>query len=279
MNLKTCFLLLCAFCWVYASVYAQGNVVMVPAEGYMITQTKQVNQFFRRFNGEETPAGQRLYPTDRQFRDPNLRRGYLPEMFDLQNPSLNDPFRRRFMNYVVEGHPPAFLDFHGGKWFAEVQTRFLWQGREETLILFMELEEETIGSKWVISQAYFPPFDPLFQATPSEDAPGLFLHPLSHELDFMNLAKALKNREQVSAYAADSFKPDHLSLVLYEIRKGNLTFVTVNNVKFHIFQLPGWYMELKQFNYDGTNRGWLISQLTEVPPGQESTIRNFIYRR
>jgi hypothetical protein len=265
--------------WLGLGFVQAQPVFTLPPEGYMVAQTKQVSQFFRRFNGEETLTGDRLYERDRQFRDVQLRVNYLNELFDRNNPSLSESLKRKFITSVTQGYPPYFLDFHGGRWFAEVQTQFFWQGREENLILFMEIQQEAVGSKWVISGAYFQPFADLFRTQPGEDALSPFLHPLSHELDFMNLEKAFQRRDQVMAYAASSFLPDHLSLVLYEIQKGNLSFRRVSEVKMHMFQMSGWYFELREFQRQGTNSGWLISNLTEITPDQEAIIRRFIFRQ
>jgi hypothetical protein len=43
-----------------------------------------------------------------------------------------------------------------------------------------------------------------------------------------------------------------------------LKFVSVNNLKFHIFQVPNWYFEVSYFNRNTYNSGWLISNLVRV---------------
>jgi hypothetical protein len=46
-------------------------------EGVLNASTKQVNQFFRRFNGEESTKGERYYEGDKDYRNPALRRDIL----------------------------------------------------------------------------------------------------------------------------------------------------------------------------------------------------------
>ena len=84
---------------------------------------------------------------------------------------------------------------------------------------------------------------------------------MSHELDFMNLKKIFDDPDITVAYTNKDFQPDYLSLILYEIKKSNLKFNTVSQVKFHFFQLENWYFELSEFNRTGNNTGWLISNL------------------
>ena len=107
---------------------------------------------------------------------------------------------------------------------------------------------------------------------------GKFLHPLSHELDFMNLRKAFNNPDSVSQYTLKKFVPDHLSVFLYEVKKGNLKFKTVQEVKFHFFQIDGWYFELSQFNRPGYNTGWLISNLVKIKnESEKNLLRKYVY--
>ena len=76
---------------------------------------------------------------------------------------------------------------------------------------------------------------------------------MSHELDFMNLRKAFADQDSVEQYIAKGFKPDFLTLFLYEIRRGKLKFQHVRDLKFHFFQIENWYFELSYFNRKGHN--------------------------
>ncbi|WNJ19669.1 hypothetical protein [Pontibacter sp. G13] len=259
--------------------WAQFTSEYLGGEKSLLAETKQVNQFFRRFNGEELPSGARMYPgRDSLYRDPHLREEYLAVLFDESNPSINSEWRRSFTNEVIYGDSARFLDFYGPDWFAEVNTTFSFYGREYDMILFLKLERAEVGVKWVISHVYFEPFQDLFQSPVKEIRPA-FIHPLSHELDFMNLIKVFRNKEYLELYAEKTYKPDFLSLFLYESKRKNLEFRRVKKVKFHFFQVDGWYFELSEFNRPGMNRGWLISQISQIPEGQKEVLLNFIYTR
>ena len=66
--------------------------------------------------------------------------------------------------------------------------------------------------------------------------------------------------------------------VLYEVKKGTLKYKTVNQVKFHFFQIEGWYFELAQFNRPGYNTGWLISNLVKLNNTTEKELlRKYLY--
>jgi len=238
-------------------------------ESKLYAETKQVNQFFRRFNGEEDEKGDRYYPKDKHYRSDKLRKKYLQILFDNSNQNLDNSIKKAFVNDVLK-NDPQFLDFHGGDWFAEVQTSFSLNGKTQDVTLFLKLEKAHQGSQWDIFKVHCEAFSKHFKKDTSKVQQ--FLHPLSHELDFMNLRKAFANRDSVSQYTARSFKPDQLSIFIYEISRGNMTFKTVKNVKFHFFQVDNWYFELSQFNRDNYNRGWLISNLTQLKSPQDEVI-------
>lgn len=258
------------------SLYSQGIGEYLGGEDVLYAETKQVNQFFRRFNGEEDVEGNRYYAGDKGYRNPQLREKYLENLFDNQNRGISNSLKAEFIATVNNSSRPVYLNFHGGEWFAEVKARFNYQGKREEATLFLRLQEEKVGSKWILTKAYFAPFAQLF----ASDTTGgkEFLHPMSHELDFMNLRKVFQdNKAKVDQFTARGYQPDFLSILLYEIKNSNLRFETVTDVKFHFFQVDGWYFQLAKFNRPGYNRGWLLADLSKVTPQEKELLTNYIY--
>lgn len=238
-------------------------------ESRLYAETKQVNQFFRRFNGEEDEKGDRYFPRDRQYRDEALRKKYIARLFDASNTNITDELKIAFAKDVLDKSNPKFLDFHGDDWLAQVRATFIFNGINTPVILFLKLEQDHLGYKWVISSVFVERFLDYFERDTTKV--GRFLHPLSHELEFMNLKRAFEG-DSISQFTVRKFTPDHLSLFLYEIQKGNMKFRQVNEVKFHFMQIDGWYFELSQFNRAGYNRGWLISGLTRLNSESEKEV-------
>lgn len=243
-------------------------------ESRLYASTKQINQFFRRFNGEEDEKGDRFNPGNKQYRNAKLRKKYLGILFDESNTGISKDLQVQFAKDVLDKN--IFLNFHGGSWFCEVQTLFTMNGKDQPVTLFMELEKHHQGTRWIISKVYASMFDPYFKRDTTKV--GQFLHPLSHELAFMNLRKAFNNPDSANHYIVKRFRPDHATLFLYEVKKGNLKFKTVEDMKFHFFQVSGWYFELSSFNRPGYNTGWLISNLVKVNNDKEKEIlRKHLY--
>lgn len=254
----------------------QAQLLDKDEEARLYAETKQVNQFFRRFNGEEDEKGERYYPKDRLYRSEKLRRKYIGILFDAGNASISADLKVQFAKDVLDKTSPAILDFNGGNWFSEVHTTFAMNGKSEPVTLFMEIEKDHLGYKWVISKVYAQMFDSFFRRDTTKV--GKFLHPLSHELDFMNLRKAFNATDSLTQFTVKRYIPDHLSVFLYELKKGSLKFKTVEDVKFHFFQINHWYFELSEFNRPGYNTGWLISNLVKVNnEAEKNLLRKFLY--
>jgi hypothetical protein len=50
-------------------------------------------------------------------------------------------------------------------------------------------------------------------------------------------------------------------------------------VKFHFFQIEGWYFELADFNRAGYNTGWLISDLVKLnSPADKEVLKKYLLR-
>lgn len=270
----TGFLLL--FCFIIQDIAAQQTVGAWKDEKSLYAETKQVNQFFRRFNNEETVDGTRLYnKKDSLFRDVKNRPKYLKMLFDNENPSISKDIKNAFVADVSNKSKQQYLNFHGGKWFAELHTTFIYKGKELPLVMFLNLQDAKIGSKWVISSLQFRPYINDYEKD-STDA-KYFLHPLSHEVDFMNMHKIFEhNAKNIFEYTSKNFKPDQVTLFCEDVKKGILKFQTVKSMKLHFFQIEGWYFELTEFNRSGNNTGWLISSITKANEKEKNQIEQFI---
>jgi hypothetical protein len=270
------FLLLLFVLIVPAAVFSQSSIGSLTGdESSLYAQTKQVNQFFRRFNNEEDRYGVRYYPGDDHYRDNAFRDTYLNMIFDQSGTFIEPDVKKEFIEDVTRDGSPKFLEFHGGLWFAEVAATFNYYGTKETMLLFLQLEDENLGSKWVITNVYFNRFLRLFYKGEESEISNSFLHPMSHELDFMNIYKAFRDKNYVEYFASQTYKPDYLSLLFYEIKSGNMSFISVGQMKFHFFQIDGWYFELSYFNRPGNNSGWLISKLYKINETEKEELIKF----
>ena len=257
-----------------ANGFAQtiGDFKMDETELYAMT--KQMGQFMRRFNYEEDQFGYKLNPKDPNYRSNEMRRKSLPVLFDQEKYGTQTDLQRYFIEDVTKGDS-TYMTFLGGRWFSEVSTTFKYNGKEVKVMLFLAVEKEGLGSKWVLTNVYFSEFNKLFPTGEMADKEKHFLHPMSHELDFMNIYKAFQDPDIIEYYASQNYHPDYLTLFFYEIKSGKLVFQHVDAVKFHVLQIKDWYFEVSWFNRSGLNSGWLMSNVVYMPEKEKTNLIKF----
>ena len=260
-----------AFVWPVAG-QTIGDFKMDETELYAMT--KQMGQFMRRFNYEEDQFGNRLNPKDPKYRSNEMRRTSLPILFDQEKYGTQTELQRYFIEDVTKGDS-TYMTFLGGKWYSEVSCTFKYNGKPVNVMLFLAVEKEGLGSKWVLTNVYFSEFNKLFPNGEMAEREKHFLHPMSHELDFMNIYKAFQNPEVIEYYASKEFQPDYLTLFFYEIKQGKLVFQQVDGVKFHVLQIKDWYFEVSWFNRSGLNSGWLMSNVIYMPEKEKTNLIKF----
>lgn len=246
------------------AVNAQAFSEFTEDETIFYAMNKQVGQFVHRFNMEEDQYGKALLKNNSKFHNNNLRKKLLPGMFDKSNLRTSGNLKEYFISDVTNKNTPIYLNFLDRDWYAEVSATFTANGADENIILFLTIEPENLGSKWILSNVYYRSLSKLFPKVDTNELKNHFLHPQSHELDFMNLHKALEHPNQIEYYASANYQPDYLTLFFYLIKKGHLKFKQIDSVKFHFFQIKNWYFELSYYNRNSTNSGWLISNLIYV---------------
>ena len=249
-----------------------GDFKMDETELYAMT--KQMGQFMRRFNYEEDQFGEKLNPKDPKYRSNEMRRKSLPILFDQQKYGSQTDLQRYFIEDVTKGDS-TYMTFLGGRWYSEVSCTFRYNGKPVNVMLILAVEKEGLGSKWVLTNVYFSEFNKLFPNGEMAEREKHFLHPMSHELDFMNIYKAFQNPEVIEYYASKEFQPDYLTLFFYEIKQGRMVFQHVDSVKFHVFQIKDWYFEVSWFNRSGLNSGWLMSNVIYMPEKEKTNLIKF----
>lgn len=279
MKLKSTFLvLLIATCTSY--VQAQG-LSYVDGKEFALAETKQVTQFFGRFNGLEDYEGNRLSKNDTLYTHPALRQMYITNLFDKESNDMHDTLKNNFIRSVTNKREPKFLYHKKNDWYAQVDVVLKYEGKEHPCTVFLKMERENKGTKWVLANVYFRPFTDLFKSvdyfSDASSKSGVYIHPKSHEMRFINLKQAFDRLEEIEEYAARDYNPDYLTLFIYELKKGNAEFVEVKNLKFHFFQLDNWYFEVSSINRKSMNSGWLITDLMRVAEKDKEILRKYIF--
>ena len=249
-----------------------GDFKMDETELYAMT--KQMGQFMRRFNYEEDQFGNQLNPQYPKYHNAKMRKQSLPILFDQERYGTQTELQRYFIEDVTKGYS-TFMTFLGGRWYSEVSATFRYNGTDVTILLILAVEKEGVGSKWVLTNIYFPEFNKMFPNGEMAEKERHFLHPMSHELDFMNIYKAFQDPDVIEYYASKDYQPDYLTLFFYEVKQGHLVFQHVDSLKFHVFQIKDWYFEVSWFDRKGLNSGWLMSNVVYLPEKEKTNLIKF----
>ena len=254
----------------YTLSFAQGGFSHKALEK-MFAETKQVSQFFRRFNAEESIKGEILYEKDKNYRSEKLRNSYFPYLLDKAKYDYGH-LETEFKTQVISQN--QYLNFRSQEWMAQVEAKFLYKGTPTIVQLFFKIEEENGGTKWVLNNIWVDDYNDYTELT---DIPEVkFIHPKSHELDFMNLRKIFADENNPMQYTTKDFEPDFLSIFIYEYNMGYWKFQEVSRTWFHIWQIKNWYFTLEYKNRNELNSGWLISNLIDITKIPKNELENYI---
>ena len=141
-----------------------GDFKMDETELYAMT--KQMGQFIRRFNYEEDQFGFKLNPKDPKYRSNEMRRQSLPILFDQERYGSQTELQRYFIEDVTKSDS-SYMTFLGGRWYSEVSTTFRYEGKDVQVMLFLAVEKEGLGSKWVLTLRPFSPRGPYSSEEPT----------------------------------------------------------------------------------------------------------------
>jgi len=245
-------------------------------ENIFIARIKQFNEFTDRFNHKSDFNGN---PTDSAFRAAMPREKIITLLFDLKDPRIHpadsrysaDYFRMKeaFISDVIRNK--FSLNKYSPDIIAEARTRVIYKGKPQQVRLF--LIQEIVGNnsvKWVLNSAK----GDILNIFKTDTSMVRFISPTSNETDFINLRRALEDTEHLQYYATQDFEPDLLTLFFYFIKSGIIKYEYVEEVVYHIIDIPGWYLKVKEFNRNELNSGWLITDIARNDYGINEFIRN-----
>lgn len=247
-----------------STLFAQ-NIVSSQKSGEEIftARTKQFSEFTARFNYKSDFNGN---PIDQAFMAKIPREKMISLLFDLKDPrneaenlNFSEEYLKIRTSFIRDVNEKQLLiNSHSSGIIAEARARVIYNGKPQTISLF--LNQESVGKtsiKWVLLSAKGDIFD-IFK----EDTSMVrFIPPTSNETDFINLKRALEDTDHLQDYASKNFSPDYLSLFFFCLRTGVIKYEYVEDVTYHIIDIPGWYIKVKDFNRNELNSGWLISDL------------------
>jgi hypothetical protein len=245
-------------------------------EEIFVARIKQFNEFTDRFNLKTDFNGN---IADSVFRAKMPRERMIPLLFDLKDPRIQMSgkeyseayirIKEEFVEEVIKKN--ILLYKYSPGIVAEARSRVIYKGEPQQIRLF--LVQEITGNnsvKWVLRSAK----GDILNIFKTDTSMVRFIPPSSNETDFMNLKRALEDTYYLQYYASQDYEPDFLTLFFYFIKAGIIKYEYVEEVVYHIIDIPGWYIKVKEFNRNELNSGWLITDLMKNELDLAAFIRN-----
>jgi hypothetical protein len=231
------------------------------------SRIKQLDEFIARFNYQLAATGKP--PANRL--DTEARKKQLASLFDVAYIQKMDSQQRqtalRFINQVA-GDTSKFwlLSLADKGLYAQAHCQVQYQGKKHTINLRLTTQQdEKQNLRWVIVAAQAP----FLEVKPTDTTQ--FLSPVSHELNFMQLAKITEQQPQnIAAYTAQHYEVEQLPIVLFLIKTKQLKIDFVQHITFHFLQVPHFIFTVKHHERTQGNVGWLISHLEEASPTEKA---------
>jgi hypothetical protein len=256
--------------------------------GYFAFEVHSVDDFFERFNFKRSTAFQN-YLT-KKFPDVKVsRESFLLSLFNRQNTAHNPVEIRNFVEQILDTTSPKLIKYSDKDWYADLNCKVVFKGRTQQMNLILKVERANNGGySWdiVSAKAAFLKFKStridssiLFngQNNPklkqSENS-AYFLTPVSHGIDFLNVDNVFSNHLKITNYIYPGPRSFELNKLIYLIQKGELKFIQIDRINYHLLQIDGWILILDYFRRKDSNSGWLIDQLVKVNEDQKKVYRN-----
>ncbi|MCF6130907.1 hypothetical protein [Flavobacterium wongokense] len=238
-------------------------------------EVKQVDEFIERFNDADHTL---IKDYNKKFtKSPLTREALIKSLFDSKRSDWNYEEVMTFITQVTNEEDPEYLDFNNENWYAKVSCNLKWKGKLQKAVLKLNIRNLANGGcKWVLTdiEADFlklknPDGTKVVVVQPQIATPTdfrKFLNPISHTNDFLEIDKISEDAADLGYYVDKSEKySDSMCLFIAECRQNNIKILHANSIVYTFSQIKGWQIEIRQFNRQSRNSGWLISKLIKTP--------------
>lgn len=224
-------------------------------------RVKSLDEFVERFNAKEVPT------FIRNSSAPQNRQTYIKALFDT---SLyhNDNVTRistidDFVSAVVADS--IFLNMHDTTCYAEAHCLFTYKGKDVDVNIVLQYENirdnyydwAIVGVNGLDKIGFF-----------NSDRNG-YISPIQHEFHFAELSRAFPH---MIDYCKLSYDIDQLSYLIALVEEGILRYRTCIYHQYYFFSVPKYLFIVSHKNRAEANSGWLISEVLEVPMGEEKSV-------
>ena len=238
---------------------------------------KQFNEFVDRFNYKTDFLGNTI---DSIFESKISREKYLELLFNNEDSRLvpgddkySDNYVKLKKEFIQEVVSDSYLiDKYSIEIIAEAKSLVTYKNSSREISVYLNQEIVNDGVKWVILSV-----NAEFLNILSQDTVLLrFIPPTSNETNFISLKRVFDDKNFQHYYLYNGFSYDPLSTFLFAVNTGLVKFQYVNEIVYHIFDVNGWQLKIKEFNRATENSGWLIDDISRMENSFEELLEELI---
>lgn len=234
-------------------------------------RVKFIDEFMERFNGLN-------YRADLDSIKVNKRQKNLLLLFDGEQFSSFEDERFKeaevFVEKVVDDS--IVINFSDTVWLAKATCYGTLKDKPIKFVMYLNVEHEKADIyKWVIAKVE----GDCFSLVSKGRKKGMLL-PDEHEINFMSLHNVTVNqREDILDFSQCTFKVDDTSVFFAYVKAGLLKIDYVKPLEFVFLQVPDYKFEVKYFEREAANAGWLISSISRMPDKEKKAFLNYVYNK
>ena len=250
-------------------------------EKHFIYEVKQIDEFFERFNNDTASFLRKTYKA--YHTKYNIDRAkLLKSLFNYETKSWDQALIDNFVKEVTVAEAPSLLNFQADGWYAEANCKFQYKGATINIPVVLRIVTDSRKrSRWMIAAAKTNVLkgDESSVRSMASEKPR-FINPASHANNFIELDKALNDKENLADYFdTDFFKGSGGAMFYNAVLSDSLKYLYVKDITYHFLQLTKWVFTVNYFPRETLNAGWLINSLRKVSENEKQAyLKNLLDR-
>ncbi len=245
-----------------STLYARAQVTTKLTSDFA-SSIPSLDVFLDRFNGTQHNP----YAAE-NFVESELRKADIVLLFDYNYLSQSDYIQQLAMNFAdysaINDIKLSLLD---SLFFIEVECPVEYKGKMNSICLTIQAKATSATTyKWVIVDVRG---DMLEMAAKD---PHCIIMPHEHSLNFMKMVSMLERYpETITSLVPEDCLPNTLTTLCALVNDKLLTLKPIanNGITFHFLQVPGYVFSAKRLLHEGSNSGWLITNLDQCTDEQK----------
>jgi hypothetical protein len=246
--------------------YSQNNLNDVILKQNFNYEVKQFSQFIDRLNYQE-----KIKPLNDSL--PSKKLNIISLLNSVDTALINDLNTIEFVNSLSLN--TSKISYTDTNWFSVANCFFYYKKIQYSVDIILELKgSNASGYKWIIANIICPNF---FNSLKLEENAN-FINPMNHDVGFTELTKGMIDKTYLFEYLDQNEQPSNKIMFLTLVKTGELLFKQINEIKFNLLQFDNWIIEVKNFNRNISNSGWLISTILKVNSNEKRNYKQQFYQ-